>query len=110
MNSADMSESMSMNNLLMNIGFPAIFLIVATTNPRNLLMKAICIALAYFSLILLDGGTVMGSFMGMGTPGGDDILGKDSSPFGLIFLGISLWGYVLISYGAGKREGKDSEL
>jgi hypothetical protein len=39
----------------------------------------------------------------------DGILGKSSSPFGLIFLGISLWGYVLISYGAGKTEGKEND-
>jgi hypothetical protein len=100
---------MNASALFIYVGFPVIFLTVATANPRNLLMKAVCIALAYFSLVLMDNCIYGGNTLGEATavPGG--IVGKDSSPFGLIFLGISLWGYVLISYGAGRTEGKDSE-
>jgi hypothetical protein len=99
---------MNASALFIYVGFPVVFLIVATANPRNLLMKAVCIALAYFSLILMDnciyGGNALGPAAG---PGG--IIDKNTSPFGLIFLGISLWGYVLISHGTGKTEGKDNK-
>jgi hypothetical protein len=100
---------MNVSALFIYIGFPAVFLTVATANPKNLLMKAVCIGLAYLSLVLMDNCLYGGNTLGEATavPGG--IMGKDSSPFGLIFLGISLWGYVLISYGTGKTETKDSE-
>lgn len=61
-------------------------------------MKGVCIALAYFSLILLNGGIDAG-------PG---MMAKSSSPFGLFLLGISLWGFVLIGSGAGKNRNKDN--
>jgi hypothetical protein len=100
---------MSASALFIYVGFPMIFLIVATANPRNLVMKAACIVLAYISLILMDNCIYGSNAMGTTTAGPGGIIGKDTSPFGLIFLGISLWGYVLISYGTGKTEGKDSE-
>jgi hypothetical protein len=99
---------MNASALFIYVGFPVIFLIVATANPRNLLMKAVCIALAYFSLILMDNAIYAGnSLVAAVGPGG--IIDKDTSPFGLIFLGISIWGFVLVSHGTGKPQGKDSE-
>lgn len=86
-----------MNVLFGQIAFPAIFLIVATLNHRNLAMKGICIVLAYFSLILLNGGMDAGQGM----------MGRSSSPFGLFLLGISLWGFVLVGSGDGKSGKQD---
>lgn len=86
-----------MNALFGQIAFPAIFLIVASLNHRNVVMKGVCIVLAYFSLILLNGGL----------DPNDGILGKSSSPFGLFLLIISLWGFVLIGSGARKNEKQD---
>ena len=100
---------MSASALFIYIGFPVVFLTVATAHPRNFLIKGVCIALAYFSLIFLDnviyGSNAMFTFAS-GPEGIDD---KGSSPFGLVFLGISLWGYTLACYGLGKTEKKDSE-
>jgi hypothetical protein len=87
-----------MNLLFGQIAFPAIFLIVATLNHRNLVMKGVCIVLAYFSLILLNGGMDAGQGM----------MAKSSSPFGLFLLGISLWGFVLIGSGTDKNRNKDN--
>jgi hypothetical protein len=100
---------MNASALFIYVGFPVVFLTVATANPRNLLMKAVCIALAYLSLILMDNCIFGGNALGTAVAGPSGIIDKGTSPFGLIFLGISLWGYVLISYGAGKTERKDSE-
>lgn len=84
-----------MNVLFGQIAFPAIFLIVATLNHRNLVMKGVCIVLAYFSLILLNGGMGPGMIEG------------SCSPFGLFLLGVSLWGFVLVGSGTGKSGDKD---
>jgi hypothetical protein len=73
-------------------------------------MKGVCIALAYFSLILMDTAIYSGNAMVTAAAGPGGIINKDTSPFGLIFLGISLWGFVLVSHGTGKAEQKDSEL
>jgi hypothetical protein len=89
------------------VGFPAIFLIVATANPRNLVIKCVCIALAYFSLILLDGGASAGNIVGTTTEGNGGMIGKDSSPFGLVFLAISLWGFVLVGSSINKKREED---
>jgi hypothetical protein len=87
-----------MNALFGQIAFPAIFLIVASLNNKNAIMKGVCIVLAYFSLILLNGG--------MGP--GDGIVGKSSSPFGLFLLIISLWGFVLIGSGIDRNHKKNN--
>lgn len=87
-----------MNVLFGQIAFPAIFLIVGTLNHRNLAMKGVCIVLAYFSLILLNGGMNAGQGM----------IDKSSSPFGIFLLGISLWGFVLVGSGARKSEKEDN--
>ena len=86
-----------MNVLVGQIAFPAIFLMVATLNPRNRVMKGVCIVLAYFSLILLNGGM----------DAGRDMVDKSSSPFGLFLLAISLWGFVLVGSGANKDREED---
>jgi len=91
-----------MNALFGQIVFPAIFLIVATLNPRNIIIKGVCIALAYFALILLNGG------MYAAPAANDGFIDKSSSPFGLLLLGISLWGFVLVGSGAGKTGKKDN--
>ena len=83
-----------MNALVGQIAFPAIFLMVATLNPRNRAMKGVCIVLAYFSLIFINGGLDP-------APG---VMDKSSSPFGLFLLGISLWGFVLVGSGARKED------
>jgi hypothetical protein len=95
---------MNTSSLLAYVGFPAIFLIVATANPRNLVMKCVCIVLAYFSLILLDGGANAGNILGMAT---EESIGKDSSPFGLVFLAISVWGFVLVGSSINKKHEED---
>jgi hypothetical protein len=100
---------MSTSALFIYIGFPVIFLTVATAHPRNFLIKGVCIVLAYFSLIFLD-NVIYGSnavFAFVSAP--DGINDKSTSPFGLVFLGISLWGYTLAGYGLGKPTKKDNE-
>jgi hypothetical protein len=88
-----------MNALFGQIAFPAIFLIVATLNPRNIVMKGVCIVLAYFSLILLNDGMDAGQGM----------MAKSSSPFGLFLLGISIWGFVLVGSGNSKSRKDNSQ-
>jgi hypothetical protein len=100
---------MNASALFIYVGLPMIFLIVATANPRNLLMKGVCIALAYFSLILINNSIYSSNAVGTAAAGIGEILGKDSSPFGLVFLAISLWGYVLVSYGTRKSPEEDSD-
>jgi hypothetical protein len=90
-----------MNALFGQIVFPAIFLIVATLNPRNMIIKSVCIILAYYSVITLNGGMYA-------VPVANDGIMKNTSPFGLILLGISLWGFVLMGSGAGKARQKDN--
>jgi hypothetical protein len=90
-----------MNVLFGQIVFPAIFLIVATLNPRDMIIKGVCIILAYISVISLDGGMYA-------APVAHDGIMENTSPFGLILLGISLWGFVLVGSGAGKARKKDN--
>jgi hypothetical protein len=96
---------MNLSDLLIYVAFPAIFLIVATANPGNMAMKIVCIALAYFSLVWLDGSVSLGD-AGLGTGVMAD---KNTSPFGLAVMATSLWAFVLIGYEADKRRKKDSE-
>jgi len=99
---------MSLGTLFEFVAFPAIFLIVATVNPRNLPMKVVCIALAYYSLVLADGWVCMGNTVGTATRQNALIMGKDSSPYSLVCrlvcLAITLWGFVLVVSSAGKSE------
>ena len=90
-----------MNALFGQIVFPAIFLIVATLNPRNLIIKCVCIILAYFTVISLEGGMYA-------APVGNDGIMVNTSPFGLLLLGISLWGFVLVGSGVGKARKEDN--
>lgn len=96
---------MNLGNLLIYVAFPAIFLVVATMNPRNMAIKVVCIGLAYFSLILLDGSISLGD-AGLGTGVMAD---KNTSPFGLAVMFTSLWAFVLIGYEAEKGRKKDSD-
>jgi hypothetical protein len=107
MNFAVVPVTMTVNALFAYVAFPAIFLAVATLNPRNMAIKSVCIVLAYFSVVLLD-GSVFGSTT-IGTAAGDGIMGKNTSPFGLVCLGISLWGFVLIGSGTGQSQEKDND-
>ena len=91
---------MNATDLIDYVIFPAIFLVVATVHPGNLVMKIICILLAYFSLILVDG------WMSVGNDAAGGLVSRSTSPFGLVFLAISLWGYTLIASTAGKRKEK----
>jgi hypothetical protein len=95
---------MNLGDLLMYVAFPAIFLIVATASPGNMAIKIVCIALAYFSLVLLDGSVSIGD-AGLGTGALGD---KSTSPFGLAVMATSLWAFVLIGYEADKGRKKDS--
>jgi len=100
---------MSASALFTYIGFPVIFLIVATAHPRNFLIKGVCIVLAYFSLIFLDNVIYGSNAMFAFASGPDRIEDKGTSPFGLVFLGISLWSYTLACYGLGKTGKKNNE-
>lgn len=103
MNFADTRTSMNVSTLFLYLVFPAIFLGVATAAPGKIsLLKGVCIALAYFSLLFLDGvicaaGPVIVT--------ADAMPGKDTSPFGLVFLIISVWAFVLV--GSGHKAGKE---
>jgi hypothetical protein len=92
---------MNANELIEYVIFPAIFLVVATVHPGNLIMKIVCVALAYYSLVLVDGW-----MFGNDVNAASGLMGKSTSPFGLVFLAISLWGYMLIASTAGKRKEK----
>jgi hypothetical protein len=94
-------EIEQMSVLFGQIVFPAIFLIVATLNPRNMIMKGVCIILAYFTVISLQGGIYA-------APVADNGMMENTSPFGLLLLGISLWGFVLMGSGAIKAREKDN--
>ena len=91
-NSIAVSKNMNAGTLFLYIVLPAIFLVVATGNPGNMRIKGVCIALAYLSLILLDG------WMCITNPVGSTA-DKNSSPFGLVFLLISLWAFALVGFG-----------
>jgi hypothetical protein len=90
-----------MNAVFGQIVFPAIFLIVATLNPRNLIMKGVCIILAYLSVIFLNGGIYA-------APVANEGITENTSPFGLLVLGISLWGFLLVASGAGEAGKNDN--
>jgi hypothetical protein len=96
---------MNLGNLLIYLAFPTIFLVVATARPRNMPIKIVCIALAYFSLILLDSSISLGD-AGLGTGVMAD---KNASPFGLAVMFTSLWAFVLIGFEAEKGQKKDSD-
>jgi hypothetical protein len=98
---------MNVGNLIWYVAFPAIFLIVATANPRNLAMKGVCIALAYFSIIYLDDSMCLGNVAGIADGAG--MAGKSTSPFGIAVLFISLWAFVLVGSRTDKREEKDHD-
>jgi hypothetical protein len=83
---------MNAGTLILYIVLPAIFLVVATGNPENLRVKGVCIALAYLSLIILDG------WMCIANPV-VSTADKNTSPFGLVFLLISVWAFVLVGLG-----------
>lgn len=96
---------MSPGDLLMYVAFPAIFLIVATANPGNLTIKIVCIVLAYFSLIWLDGSiSIGGASLATGV-----MADKNTSPFGLGVMFTSLWAFILVGYEADKSRKKDSD-
>jgi len=103
MNSADIAEKMNASTLLFYVVFPAIFLIVGSLNTRHMAIKVVCIVLAYFSLILGDGSAMHAPAVWNGV-----VINKDTSPFGLVCLAISLWGFVLVGSGAGKAEEEDN--
>jgi len=109
MNFATVLPTMTINALFAYVAFPAIFLAVATANSRNLPIKTVCIILAYFSLVLLDSCIFGSNALGVDAAGNDVILDKSTSPFGLVFLGISLWGFALISSGTGQSQKNDSD-
>lgn len=96
-----LSESELMNSLFSQIVFPAIFLIVATLNPRDIIIKSVCIILAYLSVIFLNGGMYASHVA-------NDGITENTSPFGLLVLGISLWGFLLVGSGAGDAGKKDN--
>jgi hypothetical protein len=83
---------MNAGTLVLYIVLPAIFLLVATGNPENMRVKGICIALAYLSLIILDGWVCLASPIALASD-------KNASPFGLVFILISLWAFVLVGLG-----------
>jgi hypothetical protein len=90
---------MNIGALLLYLAFPGIFLGVASVTPGKVyFLKGVCIALAYFSLVLLDGMICV--------PGPMGIPGKDSSPFGLVFLVVSVWAFILVGHGgnSGKKD------
>ncbi len=68
-----------MNGAFGQIVFPAIFLIVATLNPRNMIIKGVCIIMAYISVIFLNGGIYA-------APVANDGITENTSPFGFLVL------------------------
>jgi hypothetical protein len=80
---------MNAGTLFLYIVLPAIFLVVATGNPENPRVKGVCIALAYLSLIVLDGWMCLANSPALPAD-------KNGSPFGLVFLLITLWAFSLL--------------
>jgi hypothetical protein len=91
---------MNAGTLFLYIVLPAIFLVVATGNPENRRVKGVCIALAYLSLILMDG------WMWITNPVAS-AADKSNSPFGLVFLLISLWAFALVGFGGQHGQNRD---
>lgn len=83
---------MNAGTLFLYIVLPGIFLVVATGNPERKRVKGVCIALAYLSLIVLDG------WMCVANPIASQA-DKNNSPFGLVFILISLWAFALVGFG-----------
>jgi hypothetical protein len=90
---------MNAGTLFLYIILPAIFLVVATGNPENMRIKGVCIALAYLSLIVLDG------WICIANPAGD----QNNSPFGLVFILISLWAFTLVGFGNPQSRESDND-
>jgi hypothetical protein len=93
---------MNAGTLFLYIVLPAIFLVVATGNPENMRVKGVCIALAYLSLIVLDG------WMCVANPSASPA-DKNSSPFGLVFILISLWAFALVGIIDSKSRERDHD-
>jgi hypothetical protein len=101
--SAAVAKNMNAGTLFLYIVLPAIFLVVATGNPENMRVKGVCIALAYLSLIVLDG------WMCIANPTASPA-DKNDSPFGLVFILISLWAFTLVGFGGSHgRESDDGQ-
>ena len=83
---------MNAGTFFLYIALPALFLVVATGNPENMRIRGVCIALAYLSLIFLDG------WMCFANPV-ISTADKNGSPFGLVFILISLWAFALVGFG-----------
>jgi hypothetical protein len=93
---------MNAGTLFLYIALPAIFLVVATGNPENRRVKGVCIALAYLSLIFLDG------WICISNPAASTA-DKNNSPFGLVFLLISLWAFALVGFGDPRSRERDND-
>lgn len=95
---------MNVGTLFLYIAVPAIFLVAATGNPENMRVKGVCIALAYLSLIILDGRMCVTS-----SASGGSLADKHSSPFGLVFILVSLWAFALVRFGDPTGREKDND-
>ena len=91
---------MNAGTLFLYIVLPAIFLVVGTGNQENARVKGVCIALAYLSLILLDGWMCIAN-------SSVSTVDKNNSPFGLVFLLISVWSFVLVGFGDPRSREED---
>lgn len=91
---------MNAGTLFFYIALPAIFLVVATGNPENMRVKGVCIALAYLSLIFLDGWMCIANPVASAAD-------KNTSPFGLVFILVSVWAFALVGFGGphGRKRG-----
>jgi hypothetical protein len=95
---------MNVGTLLLYLVFPAIFLGVATLTPGKIpVLRLVCIALAYFSLAFLDSSICAATAPAIMTA--DAVPGKDTSPFGVAFLIVSVWAFALV--GAGDKTRKE---
>jgi hypothetical protein len=98
------AEIVNVNALILYLAFPVIFLTVASVVPGKVtLLKAVCISLAYLSLVLLNG--LIGDANPALATGNGALDGKDTSPFGLIFIGVSLWAFALVCHS--EKSGKE---
>lgn len=88
--------------LILYIAVPAMFLVAATGNPENMRVKGVCIALAYLSLIILDGWVCLSN--PVASPAD-----KNGSPFGLVFVLISLWAFALVGLGDRQNRERDND-
>ena len=100
---------MNASAFILYVAIPAMFLIAATLNPASMVMKGICITLSYLSLFLLDGWVCAANAGQGGAMGAFGVIGKDSSPFGLVFLIISVWSFALVGLGDTKSKEPDND-